>query len=130
MDLRHQVLRVGRPRQTAVFPGDELARHWVGLLEGRIVAVLSVFRADFPDGPGPALQLRGMAVAPGLQGQGRGGVLLEGVQSELGCALWCNARERAVSFYERHGWRVVSEPFDIPGVGAHRRMVYQETVTG
>ena len=130
MDLRHQVLRVGRPRQTAVFPGDALARHWVGLEGAQVVAVLSVFAQPFPEGPGPALQLRGMAVSPELQGTGRGGLLLEQVQAQLGCPIWCNARERALRFYERHGWRVVSPPFDIPGLGPHRRMVYQDTVTG
>ncbi len=36
-----------------------------------------------------------------------------------GTELWCNARMAAVGFYRRAGFEVVSEEFDVPGIGAH-----------
>ena len=78
-----------------------------------------------PDPEGPAWQLRGMAVVPGLQGEGIGSSLLTAVHRDVGEGLWCNARERAVPFYQRHGWIIVSEPFDVGTIGPHRRMVRQ-----
>jgi hypothetical protein len=36
--------------------------------------------------------------------------------------LWCHAREIAYPFYEKMGFRYISEPFDIPIIGVHRTM--------
>ena len=36
--------------------------------------------------------------------------------------LWCNARTPAVGFYQRMGWAVVSDVFEIPTAGPHVRM--------
>lgn len=124
-DLRHRVLRADQPRETARWPGDDEAMHWTLRHEGAIVAVLSVFPS--PQGPTP-WQLRGMAVDPSRQGQGLGARLLRAVEQWMfhelpGQNLWCNARIGAVGFYERAGWRVVSAPFEIPGVGVHVRML-------
>jgi predicted GNAT family N-acyltransferase len=33
--------------------------------------------------------------------------------------VWCNARVRARSLYERAGFTVVSEEFDVPEIGPH-----------
>ncbi len=33
--------------------------------------------------------------------------------------IWCNARTPARSFYERAGLNVVSEVFEVPGIGPH-----------
>jgi ribosomal protein S18 acetylase RimI-like enzyme len=69
-----------------------------------------------------------MAVSPEVRGRGVGQALLEFLESGLRAEspvrqLWCNARTPAVGFYERQGWRVVSEVFDIPTAGPHVRMV-------
>ena len=37
--------------------------------------------------------------------------------------FWCNARVPALRFYQRHGWRIVSDQFDIPTAGPHRKLV-------
>ena len=37
--------------------------------------------------------------------------------------LWCNARVPAVPFYQKHGWQVVSEPFEVPTAGPHVKMI-------
>jgi GNAT superfamily N-acetyltransferase len=66
-----------------------------------------------------------MATAPGWQGRGVGRSLLQYAEALLaGDRLWwCNARASAIGFYERQGWTVVSEVFDIPTAGPHRRMI-------
>ena len=67
-------------------------------------------------------QLRGMATVPTVRGQGHGAALVRRVEDVVrgwgGWLLWCNARVAAVAFYERLGWEVVGDEFDIPTVGA------------
>ena len=127
--LRHKVLRPGLPIETAHFKGDEEGRHYVLFLtdlpENDPVSCLS-FMLNECDGQ-PAWQLRGMATDKSLQGSGLGGALLDWSEQAILLAspvhaLWCNARINAVGFYVKHGWEVVSEEFDIPGVGLHRKM--------
>lgn len=128
IDVRHQVLRQGRPRQDAIFEGDEApgTSHWVAVQHDRVVGVVTVLEAPMPDPPPeadpvPGHQLRGMAVLPELQGEGIGKELLAAAQLE-DRPLWCNARAGVVSFYEGSGWRSTGEPFSIPRVGPHQRM--------
>ena len=45
--------------------------------------------------------------------------LLEHAESHGALRLWCNARTPARSFYERAGFRVVSDEFELPGIGPH-----------
>jgi predicted GNAT family N-acyltransferase len=129
--LRHAVLIVGTTRTSAVFDGDTdvTTRHYGAFErtpEGRCVACVSYMRADLDREP--AYQLRGMAVASELQGRGVGSELLAFAEARLRAELqvktfWCNARIRAVAFYERHGWQAVSDVFEIEGIGPHRRLV-------
>jgi GNAT superfamily N-acetyltransferase len=61
------------------------------------------------------VQLRGMAVDPGAQGTGVGRLLVEAAVERLRAAgvtrMWCNARDTAVPFYERLGWRIIAPGF-------------------
>ena len=129
VDLRHAVLRAGLPRETAVFSGDDhpAARHLVAVSDGQVVGTLTLHLNQWEGKP--AWQLRGMAVAPYLRGNGIGSRLLLAAEQSIQDAdsptqqLWCNARVPAVEFYENHGWRVVSEPFDVPTAGPHVKMI-------
>jgi GNAT superfamily N-acetyltransferase len=123
IDLRLAVLRPGGAREDAVWDGDHEpeTRHWVAESDGRIVGVATVLARPYPDGDGPAWQLRGMAVGAEERGTGVGRALLDAFAAEVGAPIWCNARVTAIAFYERAGWRVTSEPFDT-AVGPHRRM--------
>jgi GNAT superfamily N-acetyltransferase len=124
LPLRHAVLRPGLPRETAMFAGDDAAatRHF-GAFEGReAVGCLSFMRRDRD---GPAHQLRGMATRSDVQRLGVGRALLDFATEALVAAtgvrgLWCNARVESIGFYERLGWVVVSDEFQVPGVGPHR----------
>lgn len=125
IDLRHRVLRDGRPRATAHFEGDDepTARHWTATHDGEVIGVVTVLARPFPDGDGPVWQLRGMATSPAWRGRGVGAALLSAVEAEVGEPIWCNARTSASGFYARHGWHAVGETFEIPAVGPHVRMV-------
>jgi GNAT superfamily N-acetyltransferase len=134
IDVRHRVLRRGRHRDTAVFPGDDApdARHWVAERDGQVVAVVTVITSAMPHpaagvpGP-PGLQLRGMAVVDEERGTGVGALLLDVVHTEIAAPMWCNARVAVVGFYTRHGWVAVGSEFDIPLVGPHQRMWWAPT---
>ncbi len=128
IDLRHAVLRPGRPRSTACFDGDRCpsTRHWAAAERGHIIGVVTVLERDLPD-PHPSgsrWQLRGMAVHPDFRGRGVGRALLETVQREVGAPMWCNARVEAVGFYRRCGWSALGAPFSIAPIGLHVRMVW------
>jgi predicted GNAT family N-acyltransferase len=128
IDLRHRILRAGLPRETAMFDGDDHpdARHVVaaapdGTIVGCATLHASVWRGE------PAFQLRGMATEPAFQGAGVGGAMLAQAERLVFAEtavrrMWCNARLPAVGFYERLGWRVVSEVFEIPTAGPHVKM--------
>ncbi len=129
IDLRHQVLRTGRPRETATFPEDDApgAVHVVATDNDQIVGCATIIPGDF-DGQ-RAWQLRGMAVAPRVQRHGVGGLMLNHLrrlaQESDGEVrlMWCNARSPAVRFYERNGWMLASEEFVIESAGPHFKMV-------
>ncbi|MFT5586716.1 MAG: GNAT superfamily N-acetyltransferase [Cognaticolwellia sp.] len=127
IDLRWHVLRLGRPRESAVFPGDAQATHHGLWQDERLMVVLSLFST--PMEHGGAIyhqQLRGMATDPACQGQGLGSQLLLHVQ-QMG-PIWCNARLKARSFYARAGWLPIGSEFDILEVGPHQRMVWAPTL--
>jgi GNAT superfamily N-acetyltransferase len=127
VDLRHVMLRQGLPRESAIFPGDELpdSRHYGAFQETETVgcATLHVSQWDLE----PAWQLRGMAVAQRLLSRGVGTAMLLFLEADLLDAtpvrlLWCNARVPAAAFYQKQGWEIRSTPFDIPTAGPHVRM--------
>jgi GNAT superfamily N-acetyltransferase len=131
IDLRHAILRAGLPRETAVFPGDDdpAARHY-GAFEGdRLIGCVTLHPNQWRDAP--AWQLRGMAVDSTLQTRGVGKALIDFLESDIRDSavlqLWCNARVPASKFYEKMGWRIVSEVFEIPTAGPHVKMTKRLT---
>lgn len=141
LPLRSRVLREGRPLDQCRFAEDgQPGSFHIGdfgtcptsnPLSGPHLGAAGV-ASYYPKGleghTGRGFQLRGMAVAPESQRGGVGRKLLcfaeRHIRTEnLADYLWCNARVSAIAFYERDGWAVVSEEFEIPEVGPHRRMV-------
>ncbi len=118
--LRHSVLR---PHETLEY----LAAHEVpdafavGVFDDddRLVGVGFVS----PDGEPGAWRVRGMATEPAARGQGAGsavlGALVNHAREQGAVRVWCNARIVARTFYERAGFRVISEEFDVPEIGPH-----------
>jgi len=127
--LRLLVLRPGGTLADVDFANDatEGAFHLGIEANGGLIAVGSFY----PE-PHPALiaqhpyRLRGMATHPAHQGNGAGSALLRAAFAHLHALhadlLWCNARVKAVRFYERAGFHREGELFDIPGIGGHYLM--------
>jgi predicted GNAT family N-acyltransferase len=114
--VRHEVLRPGRPVETALYPEDEFP----GVFhladrdpDGRVIACATFFPDDL-DGQ-PAWRLRGMATLQGHRSSGIGGRLLEAGIVEVarrgGTRVWCNGRSSAGAFYRRHGFSAISDEF-------------------
>jgi ribosomal protein S18 acetylase RimI-like enzyme len=127
--LRAEVLRPGQAPEQLIYDGDQhpASRHWAAIIEGRVVGVASVMRDEHPREPHPGdWRIRGMASSAELRGRGIGGELLARcvghAREQDGARLWCNARVRAVGFYEKAGFVVESELFEIPSIGSHRLM--------
>jgi ribosomal protein S18 acetylase RimI-like enzyme len=121
--LRQAVLR---PNMTM----EQLGRHEgpdafaVGAHEGdELVGVGFVA----PDGENPgSWRVRGMATAPDRRGRGAGTAVLDALVAHAiahgADRIWCNARIPARTFYERAGFTVVSEEFEVPETGPHHMM--------
>lgn len=128
LPLRHAELRPMLPIDTAHFAGDEHPATWhFGAFDGSACVGCASFMLNEFEGEA-AYQLRGMATRRDRQRQGLGATLLSEAVATIAAAtgvqrFWCNAREGAVGFYEKQGWRTVGEKFDVPTAGPHYRMV-------
>lgn len=123
LDVRRTVLRDGRTDVPADFPEDDGPRaiHVGAHRPGHapespaLIGVATFFPSPRDDDP-EAWQLRGMAVLPEHQGQGIGGALLaEGarlIRQAGGSQVWAHARNTALGFYERQGWKVVGDTYE------------------
>ena len=117
--LRLEVLRAGMVNQTVHFDGDDdpTTIHLGAFDQDQNnVGVSTWIQRPFPLAEElKALQLRGMATAVNVQGQGIGALLLVAGQTygrEIGAHLiWANARDAALNFYNRHGYSTVGEGF-------------------
>jgi len=94
---------------------------------GRVVGIASLYREDRVGGPMGGWRLRGMATDPAVRGAGHGADVLtasiDHVAGQGGSELWCNARIAAVGFYRRADFEVVSDEFEVEGMGPHVVMV-------
>lgn len=125
--LRHKILRPGQPEENSRYELDHLAVHFGVEVDGKIVSVVTAHpedRAQFS--AHGQWRIRGMATDDTCQGKGYGGLVLQALldwgKREHIPLFWCNARERAIPFYERHGFKIESGLFEIAGIGLHRVM--------
>ena len=124
--VRSAVLRKGKPIETCFFLGDEAidTTHFGLFIENSLIGVASLFKKNNENfDQKNQFQLRGMAILKEYQSSGFGKLLIEEIfnfikinQTEL---LWFNARETAVSFYEKQGCIKKGASFEIPEIGAH-----------
>ena len=131
VDTRKRVFNT-LPEGILHFAGDESSRTWhFGAFLSPIscvpVCCMSCMFVPFMQRVG--WQVRGMATEPHWQGRGVGAQLLTWAMRELVTKeyvrfFWCNAQVPAIGFYEKQGWEVVSEDFDISPAGLHRKMKY------
>jgi GNAT superfamily N-acetyltransferase len=131
--VRRAVLRPTLPPAESRYAGDDhpAVAYVAARLGGRIVSVATVFpepcpwRGDAADAD-RHWRLRGMATLDGHKGRGVGALVLRAAIDRAvagGAALmWFEAREDAVPFYLRHGFRPEGEPWTLPVTGLQRHM--------
>lgn len=99
---------------------DHEQLHFVAVHQGHVIATVSAIRLG-----NARLKLRQMAVSAQYHGQGIGASLLEYAHAyarEEGVEhITLNARDSAIRFYEKLGYRPVGELFDEIGL-THQRM--------
>jgi ribosomal protein S18 acetylase RimI-like enzyme len=117
--LRQQVLR---PHQTV----DELAAHErpgafaAGVFQGEELVAVGLIGAEGEPGE---WRIRGMATDPAFRGRGAGSAILDALldhaRAQGATAVWANVRTPARTLYERAGFQVTSEEFELPQIGPH-----------
>jgi ribosomal protein S18 acetylase RimI-like enzyme len=129
-ELRQQVLRPDAPLSKCAFLGDDAQStiHFGVFKATEMVGVASLYEESSPDVEHQqGWRIRGMATDASVRGFGYGKKLLEACLAHArehgGDVVWCNARTSAVGFYEKNGFSIVGEEFDIPGIGPHFLMV-------
>lgn len=135
IDLRTRILRPGQPIEICHYPEDNLSSTFhlgafVTLDNGeRVIGANGTFMKDankfFPEAVNP-YRLRGMATDHPFRGMGLGSQIIQQAEMLLkviNCdLLWFNARENAFLFYEKNGFTLIGDMFDIPGAGLHKVM--------
>lgn len=117
--LRRAVLRKDLPQEPHEFKGDfEEGTFHLGYFENEeLQGVVTVMVKD------SEAQIRGMAVAENQQQRGIGAALLTAAEERIAeknvHRIWMNARETAVLFYSKHGYKVLGERFMIKPIGWH-----------
>jgi GNAT superfamily N-acetyltransferase len=136
LNLRRDVLYPGKDISVARYYGDDdlQSQHFAARINNdQIIAGVSFIHAPYgTEHKLTTIQLRGMAVYEEFRGAGYGELLLlhgenqvlqkaqnSGIQALL---LWCDAREKAVGFYQKNGWFVANPTPYLKGENFHLKM--------
>lgn len=124
--VRQIVLRKGKPIESCYFSGDDdgTTTHFGLFQEENLIGVASAYKVNNPIFTEENQhQIRGMAILEEFQGKGFGEQLLEAAEkyscNEKSELIWFNAREKAVPFYEKSGYKIIGNSFEITDVGTH-----------
>ena len=125
--LRAQELRQGRPVEIDEDDAPYTLHLAARIDGGEIVGVVRFHPRDCPWRVGEgSWQLRGMATDPRVRGLGAGRALVAEGLARLAARgaelVWCDARKDAVGFYQRIGFTIVTDEYDLRPVGPHRGM--------
>ena len=96
-----------------------------------LTSIVSFHPEKYGEYKGEGFQLRGMATLEQLRGKGLGNqlvnfaiVYLKGKKANY---IWCNARKKALNFYLNLGFEIISDQFEVPGIGPHHVMYLKIT---
>lgn len=124
--IRHPVLRTGKPIESCIFEGDNLTTtiHIGIFTKDQLVGVCSFFKNNHDlISEASQYQLRGMAILKAFQNRGLGKTILTYGELHLKNkginTIWCNAREVASHFYKKKGYKTIGKPFNIGTIGKH-----------
>jgi len=126
LPVRNIVLREGRlTNEECRFPSDEVdgAFHLGYFVDGELATVVSLHPQNYGEIAGIGYQLRGMATLAQHRGQGLGKLIVDFAIEQLldrrADYVWCNARKVAAKFYSDCGFKIISDEFEIKGIGPH-----------
>lgn len=126
IELRHKVLRQGKPVSTCFFKGDndDGTFHFGAYEDKNIIGCVSLMKKTHPEfHQNETYQLRGMAVLSDYRQKGIGKQLLDFATDHLLKKninlVWCNVRTSALSFYQKNHFFTKGSEFNIPDVGPH-----------
>lgn len=128
LPLRSLQLRGGWELDRCRFDSDKIegAFHLAHIIDDEVFCILSLHPQNYEGLKGEGFQLRGMATHPHYYKKGLGTSLIEFAIQELKNRgidyIWCNARREAYLFYEKIGFKYMSDEFEIPTAGPHRKM--------
>jgi GNAT superfamily N-acetyltransferase len=127
--LRLTVLRSDTPTTAVAFDEDD----WPGTVHlgvrglGEVNDIVAVSTwIPKPYDQESAVQLRGMATAPHVQGHGVGGLLVESGCSraaQVAPLVWARARDTALGFYLRHGFTIDGAGFIDDSTGKPHHLI-------
>jgi GNAT superfamily N-acetyltransferase len=118
LPLRNTVLRDGKlTLNECRFPTDKLDGnfHLGYFIKGELTSIASFHPQGYAQFKGDGYQIRGI----GTKLLNFGLVYL---REQRAAYVWCNARKKALKFYQDMGFEIVSPEFDIPGIGPHHAM--------
>jgi predicted GNAT family N-acyltransferase len=126
LPVRNEVLREGRlTNDECRFANDDApdAFHLGYYVEDELACVASFHPVNYDGYSGQAYQLRGMATIEQYRGKGLGNQLVNFaivyMRGQKVNYVWCNARKRAVKFYQSVGFEIISGEFEVKGIGPH-----------
>jgi predicted GNAT family N-acyltransferase len=126
--LRSAILREGLAPELCLFDGDDDENTFhLGFFKNDDLICIGSFHYQGKEGYlGMGYQLRGMATKFDFHGKGIGNQLLNFaivyLRGRKVNYLWCNARKNACRFYLGIGFEIISDEFEIQGIGPHREM--------
>jgi predicted GNAT family N-acyltransferase len=127
--VRNIVLREGKmPAGQPRFSSDDLQGifHLGYYVDDELACVASFHPESYGEFIGTGYQLRGMATLEAYRSKGYGNQLLNFaivyLRGQKANYIWCNARKKALKFYESIGFEIISDEFEVQGIGPHRVM--------
>jgi len=127
--LRHKMLRQGKNYSTTSYKRDNEKNtfHLGVTVEDKIVSCATFYPQETNKNRYKnAYRLRGMATDSSYLRKGYGRQIMHEafqiLKSKECDLLWCNARLKAVPFYQSVGFQEVGELFDISDIGPHYYM--------
>lgn len=128
--LRHEVLWPHKPSfEDCVIEPDYVSTTFhMGAIENDIVVGTSTFLIDINDKFDTTSQyrLRAMATSRSVRGKQVGRQIIEASIERLKNMnidlLWCDARLEATGFYEKLGFKMKGEIYNVPDIGPHKLM--------
>lgn len=113
-EIRQKELYPNFPIKEMGIPEDISGIHFGLFKNNQLVSITSVFDL------GDSLQFRKFATLKEYQHQGLGTILLNYIidfaKQERKSSIWCNARENAVEFYKKNGFKLTKDTFTRSGI--------------